>query len=95
MSCPYSTLLGIPGQGIHALRVGGLAFNDTIMTIIAAVLTSYATGINVWLSMFLWFVVGEILHYGLGVDTAFLKMIGVKAICLGAPDTPSITLDKS
>jgi hypothetical protein len=87
MSCPYSTLLGIPGQGIHALRVGGLAFNDTIMTIIAAILTSYATGINVWLSMFLWFVVGEILHYGLGVDTAFLKMIALSPKCSDGPVT--------
>jgi hypothetical protein len=87
MSCPYSTLLGIPGQGIHALRVGGLAFNDTIMTIIAAVLTSYATGINVWLSMFIWFVVGEILHYGLGVDTAFLKMIALSPKCSDGPVT--------
>ncbi len=87
MSCPYSTLLGIPGQGIHALRVGGLAFNDTIMTIIAAVLTSYATSINVWLSMFLWFVIGEILHYGLGVDTAFLKMIALSPKCSDGPVT--------
>ena len=93
MSCPYSTLLGIPGQGIHALRLGPFAFNDTIMTVIGAVLTSYATGINVWLSIFLWFVIGEILHYGYGVDTAFLKLVGLTPNC--APDTPSITLDKS
>jgi len=81
MPCPYATLLGIPGQGIHALRVGGLALNDTLMTIIAATLTSYAFKLNIWLSLFLWFVTGEILHYGLGVDTAFLKMIGLTSNC--------------
>ena len=86
MSCPYSTLLGIPGQGIHALRLGPFAFNDTIMTVIAAVLTSYATGVNVWLSIFLWFVIGEILHYGYGVDTAFLKLVGLTPDCSDGPN---------
>ena len=79
--CPYKYVLGIPGQGVHAVRFLGLALNDTLMTIIAAVLTTYAFKINLGLSLFLWFVGGEILHYGFGVDTAFLKMIGVKPLC--------------
>jgi hypothetical protein len=95
MPCPYSTLLGIPGKGVHALRLAGFSVNDTLMTIIAAVLTSYGFKVNVWLSIFLWFVVGEILHYGYGVNTAFLKMVGLTPDCSDAPDTPSITLDKS
>jgi len=28
-----------------------------------------------------WFVAGEVLHYAFGVDTAFLKMIGIRPYC--------------
>jgi hypothetical protein len=80
-TCPFKDALGVPGTGVHALRFAGLAVNDTLMTIIAAVLTSYAFHINLWLSLFLWFLVGELLHYGFGVNSAFLKMIGLSPKC--------------
>jgi len=79
--CPYRYIFGEPGKGVHAVRLGGLAVNDTLMTVIAAVLTSYAYKINLGISLFSWFAIGEILHYGFGVETAFLKMIGVKPVC--------------
>lgn len=84
-SCPYKYVLGIPEKGVHAVRIAGLALNDILMTIIGAVLTSYAFKIDICISLFSWFVVGELLHYGFGVETAFLKMIGVKVVC--APET--------
>lgn len=77
MPCPYSTLLGIPGQGIHAARIFGLALNDTLMTIAAAVLTSFLFNVNLLYSILAWFIIGEILHYIFGVNTAFLAMIGI------------------
>jgi hypothetical protein len=77
MACPYSTLLGIPGQGIHAARIFGVALNDTLMTIAAAALTSYFFRLNFIYSIFGWFVAGELLHYAFGVNTAFLHMIGI------------------
>jgi uncharacterized membrane-anchored protein YitT (DUF2179 family) len=77
MSCPYSTLLGIPGQGVHAARIFGIALNDTLMTIAAAALTSYFFGMNLLYSFLAWFIAGEILHYIFGVNTAFLAMIGI------------------
>ena len=79
--CPFKNILGEPGKGVHAQRIGGLALNDILMTIIGAVLTSYAYKINLGISLFSWFAVGEILHYGFGVDTAFLKMIGLSPRC--------------
>lgn len=85
-SCPYRYALGIPEKGVHAVRFAGLALNDTLMTIIAAVLTSYAFKINFGISLFSWFAVGELLHYGFGVETAFLKMIGVKVVCASDPN---------
>lgn len=77
MPCPYSTILGIPGEGIHAARFLGLALNDTLMTLIAAALTAFFFKINLFTSIIAWFVVGEVLHYIFGVNTAFLKMIGI------------------
>jgi hypothetical protein len=77
MACPYSTLLGIPGQGIHAQRFLGIALNDTIMTIILAAFSSIMFNINFFLSLLTWLVVGEILHYIFGVNTAFLKFLGI------------------
>jgi hypothetical protein len=78
MSCPYANLLGTPGQGVHAQRFLGLALNDTIATLVAALLTKWFFNIPLLYSILAWFIGGEILHYALGVDTAFLKMIGIK-----------------
>ena len=77
MACPYSALLGVPGQGIHAQRFLGLALNDTLMTIAAAFITAYIFNINFMTSFIAWVVVGEVLHYIFGVNTAFLKMLGI------------------
>ena len=81
MPCPYANALGVPGEGIHAARIFGLARNDLIMTIIAAILTAYALNISFLLSFTVWFVTGEILHYAFGTDTAFLKMLGISPKC--------------
>jgi len=81
MPCPYANALGVPGEGIHAPRIFGLARNDLIMTIIAAVITAYALNISFLLSFTVWFVTGEVLHYLFGTDTAFLKMIGLSPKC--------------
>lgn len=79
--CPFSTLLGERAQGVHAQRIFGYAFNDIAMTIIAAAITSYFYKMNYWKSLFIWFAVGEFLHYVMGVDTAFLETIGLKPEC--------------
>jgi hypothetical protein len=71
--------LGIPGQGFHAARIGGYALNDTIATIIGALITAYVMRISILVSLFFWFFIGEVLHYYYGVQTAFLTTIGVEA----------------
>jgi len=78
MSCPYANALGTPGEGVHAQRFLGLALNDTIATLVAALLTKWFFDVPLLYSILGWFVAGEVLHYALGVDTAFLKMIGIK-----------------
>jgi hypothetical protein len=79
MPCPYANILGVPGEGVHAQRFMGLALNDTIATIIAALITSFVFNVSFLYSLLGWFIGGEILHYAFGVNTAFLTMIGIKA----------------
>jgi len=79
MPCPYSNILGIPGEGVHAPRFYGFALNDTLATLVAALLTSLFFQVPILYSIAGWFIGGEVLHYVFCVDTAFMKMIGIKA----------------
>ena len=81
MSCPYKHILGIPGQGVHAARFLGLALNDTLMTIAAALITSWLFKTPIVYTLIAWFVVGEVLHYLFGVQTAALDYMGIKVPC--------------
>ena len=77
--CPFTLVLGIPGQRFHEKRIYGYALNDTIATIIIALITSYVFNIAVWKSLLAWFVAGELLHYMFGTQTAVLTTLGIKA----------------
>jgi hypothetical protein len=81
MGCPYKYLLGVPGQGVHAARIFGLARNDIILTILLAAATSWLGGYGFWPTLLFWVVLGEILHYVFGTPTAFLKMVGMSPRC--------------
>lgn len=79
--CPFANLLGTPGEGVHATRIGGYAFVDTLLTVIAAYFTTYFIKISFLWSLVVWFVLGEIFHVTYGVQTAFLTSIGIKLSC--------------
>jgi hypothetical protein len=81
MPCPYSQILGIPKEGIHARRVFGLALFDTVATIIAAAITSYFMKVSFIYSLIVWFIGGEILHYIFGVQSEFLTQLGITVGC--------------
>jgi len=59
-SCPYKYVLGIPGQGVHALRLGGVSFNDTWMTVVGAALIAYFGNYSFWITLVGLFVLGEV-----------------------------------
>jgi hypothetical protein len=82
MSCPYANALAEPGKGVHSTRFMGFAWNDTWMTVAAALLTSFLFNITWWKSLIAWFIAGEILHYVYGVNTAFLKALGIDSKCV-------------
>jgi hypothetical protein len=79
--CPFANLLGIPGEGVHATRIGGYAFVDTLLTVIAAYFTTYFIKISLLWSLIIWFILGEVFHVTYGVQTAFLTSIGIKLSC--------------
>lgn len=81
MSCPYSRIFGDPGKGFHEKRIGPYALNDTLGTVFLALLTSYFFGIGILQSIVGWFILGEILHYMFGTQTAFLTQIGIRVQC--------------
>jgi hypothetical protein len=82
MSCPYSTALGVRGQGVHSSRIIGFALNDIIATVVLAIITSMIFNVSFLYSLIGWFVLGEVLHILFGVDTAFLEIIGLKPLCI-------------
>ena len=78
MPCPYATLLGKRGEGVHSSRIMGFALNDILATIVVAVITSWIYNISFVYSFLGWLVLGEVLHYVFGVDTRFMELIGQK-----------------
>jgi hypothetical protein len=81
MPCPYANILGIPGQGFHATRFAGLAVNDTLATILLALITSFVWKLSFLQTFVGWFIIGELLHYYFGVNSAFLRMIYMSPDC--------------
>ena len=79
MPCPYAHSLGVPGQGVHAARIGGYALNDILGTIGLALITAYFTHTGFFLNLLAWLVLAEVLHYAFGTQTAFLTTLGIKA----------------
>jgi len=55
--------------------------NDILLTISGAILIAFIFNVNVWKSLFWFFVLGEVLHYVFGTKTAFLTMIGMVPEC--------------
>jgi len=79
MGCPHAFLFGKPGTGFHSTRFLGYAVGDTLGTIGLALITAWYFKIDWKISLLVWFVVGELLHYYYGTQTAFLTTLGITA----------------
>ncbi len=79
--CPFANLLGEPNKGPHSIRFLGLALVDILLTFLGAGIISYLLKSNYFMVLLYLLILGELLHYIFGVETAFLKMIGVKINC--------------
>jgi hypothetical protein len=79
MSCPYKYFLGIPGQGIHSVRFMGFAVVDIVLTLLLAWVSARWLNSAFLTMVVVWFVVGEVLHYVFGTQTAVLTALGIQA----------------
>jgi hypothetical protein len=59
----------------------GIALYDLLGTVGLAIATYFVLRVHPIYAFIGWFVLAEILHYAFGVDTAFLRMIGLKPKC--------------
>jgi len=79
MSCPYAFIFGKPREGAHSTRFMGYAVVDSIGTVLLAKLLAYIFKTEFWITLFLTFVTGEILHYIMGAQSQFLTTLGLSA----------------
>lgn len=91
MPCPYANALGVPRQGFHASRIGGLALNDILGTLALAGLTSATTKVSFFRSTVAWFVLAEAMHYAFGVRSAFLEAIHSSPSCSSSDEEDGTT----
>lgn len=70
-----STLFGKPGEGAHALRVFGLPIVDWIGTIGLAALVTWMFKVPFELSFTGFLLLGILLHWVFGVQTATTKFL--------------------
>lgn len=79
MPCPSSAIFGEPRTGVHSTRIFGIAAVDAIATILVAIFIAYVWKKSLLVTLAVLFVLGEVLHYIYGTQTAFLTWIGVDA----------------
>ena len=80
MPCPYANVLGSPAKGFHA-HLFGVAINDIVGTVGLAYLTSLY-GFEFKKALLGWFLMAEVAHYSVGVDTAVLRFVKLSPKCL-------------
>ena len=73
--CKYRNALGVPGKGVHSIRLGGIAVVDVIMTLIGAYIIA-----RIMRASFAWtatglFLLGIILHRLFCVRTTIDKLL--------------------
>jgi hypothetical protein len=73
--CPYKYILGIPGKGIHKYQIFGIAVADTVMTIIGSAILAYLFKWSFWITLLLFFILEEFLHYIFCVPTTIMKLL--------------------
>jgi hypothetical protein len=73
--CKYRNALGVPGQGVHSVRLGGVAVVDVLLTIVGAYVIAYFTRTSfAWTAAGL-FLLGIILHRLFCVRTTIDRLL--------------------
>jgi hypothetical protein len=73
--CKYRNALGVPGKGVHSLRLGGVAVADVVMTLVGAyIIAYYARASFAWTAAGL-FLLGIVLHRLFCVRTTIDRLL--------------------
>ena len=76
VACKNANILGKPGQGIHSLRLGGVALVDLLLTLAVAIGLSYipkSPPLTIWIIFLL--LLAILVHAGFCTDTSVNKWI--------------------
>jgi hypothetical protein len=83
--CQYANILGIPGQGVHSIRIFNIAVVDVLLTFVLAYFIykmlnkksshPWYINLNFWIILGLCFLVGIAMHWLFCVDTAVNRFL--------------------
>jgi hypothetical protein len=71
----WKNILGVPKEGVHRVRLFGLALTDLVLTIILAVLISYWKNWNITVVFLSLIVLSILIHLLFCVDTTLIKLL--------------------
>ena len=74
-TCKYKHIFGEEGKGFHSIRVFNIAILDVIGTVIIAIAIAYYAKFNYWVTIFVAFILGIILHRLFCVNTTINMLI--------------------
>jgi hypothetical protein len=75
MLCKYQNILGKPNTGLHKYRIFNIAIVDVLLTIIVAFIISYFLSFNFFITLFILFLLGILLHRIFCVKTTVDKLL--------------------
>lgn len=75
MACLYKNIFGEPNTGVHSYRLAGFAITDILITVVAALMSSWLLKTNFLLTLLIFFLTGIIFHRIFCVSTALDIML--------------------
>ena len=77
--CQFKNIFGEPRKGVHSIRLLDFAIVDVIGTILIALIISFVFNSNFLFTLFILFIIGELLHWIFCVQTKFMEILGIKS----------------
>jgi len=73
--CKYKPIFGAEGQGVHSIRIAGIAIVDVIFTVIAGIALAYIFKWDALVTVGALFILGVMIHRIFCVNTTVNKYI--------------------
>ncbi|QKF94732.1 hypothetical protein QKU48_gp1274 [Fadolivirus algeromassiliense] len=75
--CRFKNIFGEPRKGVHSIRLFDFAVIDVILTILLALIISYAFKIGFLFTFFILFLIAQVFHLLFCVQTKFVELLGI------------------